>query len=163
MLYLLNPRVWIAAIVVAVLALTHLSAYRVGRAAVRTAWDKERAAQMQAQLKAEAAVRLLEQNMQRQVERIANEAAKKQAALSARAAATELAAGQLRDEIARLNARPAPTGAELAAVVGEARTARELLGACSGRYESVARSADELRDQVSGLQDFVKNVSCQRP
>lgn len=107
---------------------------------------------------AEAQARAKEQVLQRQAERIANDAAKKQTVLAARAATTELAAGQLRDEIARLNARPAPASPELAALVGEARTARELLGACAAEYRGVAKAADELRDQVSGLQEFTANV-----
>jgi chromosome segregation ATPase len=107
---------------------------------------------------AEAAARAKEQTLQRQAERIAHEAAKKQVVLSARVATADLAAGQLRDEIARLNARPAPAGADLAAITGEARTARELLGACAAEYRGVAKAADELRDQVGGLQEFAANV-----
>ena len=112
--------------------------------------------------KAEAEARAKEQQMQRQAERISHDQAQKQTVLAARAATANLVAGQLRDEIERLNARATPTDPESAALAGEARTARELLGACSDRYKDVARSADELRDQVSGLQDFAVNV-CKAP
>lgn len=108
--------------------------------------------------KAEADARLKEQAMQRQTERIANEAAKRQTVLAARVATVTLAAGQLRDDIDRLNARPAPTSAESAAYAGEARTARQLLGACTEEYRSMAHDADQLREQVSGLQDFAVTV-----
>lgn len=108
--------------------------------------------------KAEAEVRAKEQAMQKQTERIAHEAAKKQTVLVARAADADRAAGSLRDEIARLNARPAPADPELAAFAREASVARELLGACTAQYRGVAQAADELRDQVSGLQDYAANV-----
>jgi hypothetical protein len=108
--------------------------------------------------KAEAEVRAKEQAMQSQTERIANDAAKKQTVLAARAATTQLIAGQLRDEVERLNARPAPADPESAAIAREAATARKLLGACAIEYRSVAQGADELRDQVVGLQDYANNV-----
>lgn len=108
--------------------------------------------------KAEAEARVKEQAMQRQAERVANEAAKKQTVLAARAATTELVAGQLRDEITRLNGRPTPTDPVAAAIAREASTARKLLGACSEEYRSVAQGADQLRDQVIGLQDYVASV-----
>lgn len=108
--------------------------------------------------KTEADARLKERAMQRQTERIANEAAKKQTVLAARVATAALAAGQLRDDIDRLNARPAPADADSAAIAGEARAARQLLGACAEEYRGVAKHADELRDQVSGLQDYATTV-----
>lgn len=108
--------------------------------------------------KAEKTARQAERDMQTQVERIANEADRKQANQAARAAAAERTAGKLRDEIARLNARAAPAGSEAAAYAGEASVARELLGSCSERYRAMAQEADRIRDQVIGLQDYVKSV-----
>jgi hypothetical protein len=54
MMLLLNPRTWLALGLAALLAFTHLTVYRAGRHAVRSAWDaanvaSERAAQEQAQ------------------------------------------------------------------------------------------------------------------
>lgn len=112
--------------------------------------------------KAEADARARERSMQRQNERILREQSKKQEELAERAADVDRAAGSLRDEITRLNARGAPEDAGAAALAGEARTARELLGACAERYKDVARSADELRDQVTGLQDYASSV-CKPP
>lgn len=108
--------------------------------------------------KAEVAARAKEQAMQKQTERIANNAAQNQTILAARVATTQLIAGQLRDDIDRLNARPAPADPGAAAIAGEARTARQLLGACTEEYRSVAKHADELRDQVTGLQDYATSV-----
>lgn len=108
--------------------------------------------------KAEADARSRERAMQRQNERILREQSKKQEELAVRAADVDRAAGSLRDEITRLNARGTPEDAGAAAFAGEARAARELLGACSERYKDVARAADELRDQVTGLQDYATSV-----
>lgn len=108
--------------------------------------------------KAEAEARAKEQDMQRQNERIAHEAARNQTVLAARVATATVAAGQLRNDIDRLNASAAPTNPDAAAIAFQARAARELLGACTEEYRSVAQHADELRDQVSGLQDFTKTV-----
>lgn len=91
----------------------------------------------------------------RNTERITDEQERRAARTAARLAASERAAASLRDEIQRLNARPVPEGAELAAIAGEARTARDLLGRCAEAYRRVDGRAQALGDQVSGLQDFV--------
>ena len=109
---------------------------------------------------AEQAGRAKEKAMQRESERIARDAQEKQTRLVAAAAASQRAAGQLRDEIARLNARPAPASPESAALAGEASVARQLLGACAEEYRWVAQEADGLRSQVTGLQQYAKLV-CQ--
>lgn len=75
-------------------------------------------------------------------ERLTDELTKKDRLLAARDAAARRSDSGLRDEITRLNARPTPENPELAAAVEEARTARELLGACSQRYTELARAAD---------------------
>lgn len=107
---------------------------------------------------AEARVRAEEQAKRKNVERIANDQFKKATELQARADGAAAAAGSLRDEINRLNASPAPANPESAAFALQARTARELLGACTERYKGVAQDADGLRDQVSGLQDFATST-----
>lgn len=108
--------------------------------------------------KAEAQARAKEQAMRTQVDRIANNAAKKQTELAARAATSDVVNRELRDTVERLNARPAPTDAQSAAYAIEASTARKLLGSCTTEYRSVAQAADELRDQVTGLQDYATSV-----
>lgn len=111
---------------------------------------------------AESEARAKEQAMQKEAERVANEQAQKQEVLNRRIAATESVAGSLRDQILRLNSGTAPADPESAALFEQARTARELLGSCADRYKNVARAADELRDQVTGLQDFVGSVCTQQ-
>ena len=97
----------------------------------------------------------------RNAERTAHEDAKREAARRARDAAAVAAVRSLHTEIARLNSRPNPYpagDAGLAACAGEARTARELFGESAGAYQELAAEADGLRDQVTGLQDFARNV-----
>jgi hypothetical protein len=107
---------------------------------------------------AETQARERERSMQQQVEKINADAAKRQRILEERVAGASAALGGLRDNLAALNAGAAPSDPESAAYFEQARTARELLGTCAGRYEGVARAADELREQVIGLQGFATNV-----
>jgi hypothetical protein len=130
----------------------------VGKAMVESEFAGYRAEVAEAARKAESRARARERAMQKETERIAREQADKQEALVARAADADRAVAGLRDEVVRLNSRPAPAAADALAFAGEARTARELLGACAARYRGVAAAADGLRDQVSGLQDFVASV-----
>lgn len=97
----------------------------------------------------------------RNAERTAHEDAKREAARLARDAAAASVVRGLRDEITRLNQRPNPYpagDAGLAACAGEARTARELFGESAAAYSELAATADRLRDQVTGLQDFARTV-----
>lgn len=112
--------------------------------------------------KAEAEARAKEQAMRKQADRISNDQAKKQEELAAAAARADATAASLRDEIDRLNASPAPADPRAAALAREATTARKLLGACAERYRGVAKGADDLRGQVSGLQDYATSV-CKQP
>ena len=101
----------------------------------------------------------------RNAERLAHEDAKAQAARLARDAAAASAVRSLRAEVARLNRRPHPypaTDAGLAACASEAATSRELFGDSTAAYSDVAAAADGLRDQVAGLQGFVRGV-CRAP
>lgn len=111
--------------------------------------------------KAETNARQKEQLMQKENERIANEASKREQRLAANAATARVAVNGLRNEIARLKARPAPADPVAAAHAGEATAARELLGTCAAEHTSMAGEADQLRDQVIGLQDWVTQV-CHR-
>lgn len=122
----------------------------------------------QARLDRAAAERLLEAGRaarsdelirSRNAERTAHEQAQREKATLARAAAAERAVRELRDEVAALNARPVPEDPGAAALAGEARTARDLLGRCADAYRRVDGRAQALGDQVTGLQDFVA-TSC---
>ena len=112
-----------------------------------------------AERKAEAAAREAEQKYLTKVEEIAQHAEERRTILETRAARAERAARSLRDDVAALNARAAPANPEAARFADEARRARELLGACADEYRGVALAADELRDQVIGLQAYARAVS----
>lgn len=70
MALLLNPRIWIALALAALLASTHFFAYRTGRAAVRVEFDAYKIEQAQLTRTAEAAARAREQSLQEQANQI---------------------------------------------------------------------------------------------
>ena len=125
-----------------------------GAARVQNAWDAQENARNDATARDNA-------TKFRNAERTTHEDAKREAARRVRDAATADAVRSLRAEVDRLNSRPDPYpagDAGLAACAGEARTARELFGESSSAYQELAAEADGLRDQVTGLQDFARNV-----
>ena len=125
-----------------------------GAARVQAAWDAQENARNAATARDNA-------TKFRNAERTAHEDAQRAAARRARDVAAAAAVRGLRNEVARLNSRTRPYqagDAGLAACAGEAATARELLGESAGAYQELAGAADELRDQVVGLQDFAARV-----
>lgn len=125
-----------------------------GAARIQAAWDANEDARSQATARDNAA-------KFRNAERTAHEDAQRQAARAARDAAAAATVRSLRQQIAQLNSRPDPhpaTDAGLAACAREAATARELLGESAGAYQELAAAADQLRDQVTGLQAFARDV-----
>lgn len=125
-----------------------------GAARVQAAWDKHEADRSAATARDNA-------TKNRNAERVAHEDAQREAARLARDAAAATAVRSLRAQLARLNQRAHPypaNDAGLAACAGEAATARELFGESSGAYQELAAEAEGLRDQVVGLQDFVRGV-----
>ncbi len=125
---------------------------------VQAAWDRQEAERNAATARDNA-------TKFRNAERTAHEDAERTAARAARDAAAAATVRGLRAEIARLNSRPHPypaTDAGIAACTGEAAAARELFGESSGAYQELAAAADQLRDQVIGLQTFARDV-CRAP
>lgn len=125
-----------------------------GASRVQAAWDRQEAARSAATA-ADNVIKF------RNAERVAHETAQRETERQALAAGAAAAVRSLRDQVARLNARPNPYpagDAGLAACVVEATTARELLGESTGAYQGLAAEADGLRDQVVGLQAFIHDV-----
>jgi hypothetical protein len=125
-----------------------------GAARVQQAWDAQENARNAATARDNA-------TKFRNAERTAYEDAGRESARKLRAAAGAAAVRSLRAEIARLNSRPDPYpagDAGRAACASEARTARELFGESAGAYQELAAEADGLRDQVTGLQGFARDV-----
>jgi chromosome segregation ATPase len=150
---------WVKVVAVVVVALALVGGgYHLGAKVTHADWDKERAAMAIQHAADVEAVRAKEHQIAEQAQAIIEEQAQREAETLARVAAAERNVGSLRDTIAMLNSRPAPIDPETKRIADEARQARELLGQCSKEYEVVARDADELRDQVTGLQQWVDHV-----
>lgn len=152
----------LAAILIAVLvALVGGFGYghKAGANSVQVKWDAERLALAEQTAKDEQAARAEEKRRAEQAQAVLEDQMRREALARARAADLERSAVSLRNEIARLNARPAPGNAEAAGFAHEARVARELFGACTNEYGSLAATADGLRDQVIGLQQWVRQVT----
>jgi hypothetical protein len=159
-LALYATQVWfkVAAVALIVLAI-FVGGYHFGSKSTQAEWDKQIAVQTQERLAAEQSARKEEQRRAEESRRVVDELAQREAVSRTRAAAAERTVVSLRNEVARLNARPAPGNAEAAGYANEARVARELLGACGKEYGDLAAEADGLRDQVTGLQDWVVHVT----
>jgi hypothetical protein len=76
-----------------------------------------------------------------------------------RAKVAEAAAGAARAELDRLrdeinSRRDLPGPSTCAGELERARTAERLLGTCASRYSDVARRADQVADQLRGLQEL---------
>lgn len=158
MLYLLDPRVWIAAALLVVLTFTHTMTYRAGKNAVRTAWDKDIAARTAQALETEQKNRAKEQQLvaarQQAETRYVEE--KRKAAAAATGAKSEL--DRLRDELAAPRNSACPNPAAPARSNGGAGLESELLGHCATALVGMAAEADRLEAQVVGLQQYVKQV-----
>jgi chromosome segregation ATPase len=146
------------AVALVTLALIGWYAHRMGANSVMAQWSKERQVQTEKLINEERQARAEERRRAKEAQRIIVEAAEAERTLLARAARAERTVGSLRDEIARLNARPAPASPQAASYFDEAGVARELLGACAEEYRGLAAEADGLRNQVTGLQQWVGHV-----
>lgn len=159
MYWLLNPRVWVALILLGFLASTHFVAYRSGKATVRAQWDKDIAVRAEAALKAEQEARAKEQALAkaRQQTEVKYVEEKRKAAVAASAAKSEL--DRLRDAIAAAPGCPAPADPSAATrAAGAARLELELLGNCATALTDLAAEADRLETRIVGLQTYVRNV-----
>lgn len=148
----------------------HAQGDAAGAARVQQQWDADTARRdadtLAAHLVAQQQLRQREAALQKETERIAHETAQREAQLRAAGAAADARVRSLHTTIAQLNANAAAladlpgtsTGACTATQHDAAATARTALGACSQRYAAVAGAADQLTDQVTGLQDYVRAV-----
>jgi len=132
-----------------------------GAARVMAQWNAQKAVDQDKTLQLERERRADELTGFRNAERINDEQAKRETTRERRIAAGNAVADQLRSAIDRLNRRDvsqAGSDPRAVALAQEAATARELFGSCNKAQLGVAAEADGLRDQVVGLQDFVKKV-----
>lgn len=109
--------------------------------------------------KADREQRDKEQALQTQADRVAHDDQTRQTTRLANAVGVDRAGDSLRSTIAHANASATSKAPDVAALIADATTARDLLGQCSSEYASVAKVADQLSDQVTGLQDFVASTN----
>lgn len=161
MFYLLNPKIWIAAILVAVISFTHYTVYKVGRGSVQAKWDKEKAELLDKAVKAEQEARKKEQSLviarQNVEKKYVDEKRKAEAAIVA--AKSDL--DRLRDELSKpsTGSCTAPSDPSTTSrIASGAGLERELLGACAKALTDLAAEADRLETIIVGLQQYVKNI-----
>jgi hypothetical protein len=159
MWYLLNPKVWIAAVLVVVLAGTHFSAYRSGRSHVLAAWNKEKAELTAKAFDAERAARTKEQALVVQRQQAEKRYVEEKRKAATAALASQSALDSLRHALdERDRAIAAADSATSARANGGARLERDLLGSCATALTELGAEADRLEARIVGLQSYVKQV-----
>lgn len=137
---LMNWRVWAALALAAVLAFTHFTAYKSGKANVQAKWDAEKVVQLNQAKEDEIENRRIDSARQRNVIDAQSAATKRNTDLQADAATSRAAVDGLRNFL-RANAAALPGRSDDAA--GKyAAAANELLAICAGRYQDMAATAD---------------------
>jgi hypothetical protein len=136
-----------------------------GKALTQADWDKQKVVDQEASLQLQKEATAEQLHRFRNAERNAYEFTRSQTATASHNASAAAADRSLHDTIDALNQRDVsgPAGDPGAAArAGEAALARELLGSCSTAHRELAKEADELRDQVTGLLGQVQAV-CSTP
>ncbi len=142
MLALLSPRVWLALALAGVLAFSHFTVYRSGKATVRAEWDAAKVVQLAALADAEKAARAKEQSLQSKVTEAVNAGAKRTQKANADAAAVRRTADSLRDDLAR--ARADMPGATCESVRKRADTYADVFGRCAAEITELAGRCDRI-------------------
>ena len=142
MLWLLNPRVWLAAAIAAVLIFTHYTSYKAGKNNVTLQW---KAAVAQANTES----RQLEQQRQRRADEASALSAKRSAVLSADAARAGDALSKLRSAVAARSVAEE----SLAAATLRADTNGKLLIESAEALRGLAATCDRHVNDVQKLLD----------
>lgn len=158
MFALLSPRLWLAGALAVLLAFSHLTAYRSGRGAVRTLWDKDIARRNVEALQASEAARAKEQALT-----IANQ--KVSAKYAAEKKRSAVAAASLAVSLRQLHAvlvdRPASQDSAAGARFDDPRDA--IIDQCAGALVGMDQHAKGLESQVTGLQEYAGSVCMSKP
>lgn len=146
-------RLTAAAVLALLLAGTHWKAYISGQQAVRAQY-------VAAQLQAEKAARLREQQLieEKQKAEAVYVDQKRKAAVAVSGARTELE--RLRDALATRSPSEPATASPRAA--DRAGLEQHLLGQCASALVGMAAEADRLETLVVGLQGYIKNVCLEK-
>lgn len=127
----------------------------VGEAKVQARWDAQKEVDLGQTLALERERNADQLARFKNAERNTDEQARRDALRASRDSASAAERDGLLATIAAINGRELPQTCDAACVAAFAREAaagRELLGRCATRHQAVAAGADELRDQVIGLQ-----------
>ncbi len=160
MYWLLNPKVWVVAALLAVLGFTHFVSYRAGKTVVTAAWNKEKQEYTAKALKAEQEARAKEQVLLAQRQQVERKYIDEKRKAATAALATQSALDGLRHELSNAPASSCPASDPTASsrASSGARLERDLLGACAAALTDLASEADRLEAIIVGLQQYVKNV-----
>lgn len=155
----LARRWWPAAVVVALLGLSHWLTYQHGVTVTDDAWsarwEKRNTDDATVQAAAESAARAKEQALQQQAEKVQRDATQALETARTDAAGERAATERLRSELAKLQARLSGTGASAPAGTSSASATRaamvlsELYGSCQDRLGEVSSAFDRAR--IAGL------------
>ena len=143
MIELLSPRLWLALALAGMLAFTHFTAYRSGKANMRAAWDAEKLMAQEALRQREKALSIANQGVDREI----------QAEKSRRVAAERLAADRLRDFQAASNRARDSTASS-----GADDPYRAIADQCAGAIEELDRYAQSVAGTARGLQNYAGQV-----
>lgn len=150
MLALISPRLWGAVVLAIVLAFTHFTAYRAGRAAVRGQWDAQKVVDAEAARKALEANRAIEEQRQKQAQEAIDASKIRETQLRADAAASRSALERLRNAVRTASGVvPGSTGNAVSEPSAEGR----LLAQCAAEYQSLGERADQHASDVKTLMD----------
>lgn len=138
---LLNPRVWIALALAGLLAFSHFTAYRKGKANVRMEWTASIA-------EANDEARRLERARQRRADESAQAAATREARIRADAARATDAVRGLRGDIESLQRASSDS---LTAANNATRVLGDVLQSCTAEYQRVAEDADRATSEALSL------------
>lgn len=150
MFALMSPRLWLAVLLAAVLAFTHFTSYRAGRAAVRNQWDAQK-------LVAEQQARTEETRRQATIDKEASDAQARIAQLETDLAGARAGSDKLRAAVrSAVNAGKNP-GASLASKGKPDSDSLDLLAGVLSRMDDSARSVSEFADRLR-----IAGLACER-
>lgn len=153
---LLNPKVWLALALAAILAFSGLFIYRAGKANVRSQWDAEKLAQQQAATDASEERRMKEKALSFTNEGITRDHIKEKAALAAAARLSD-------DRLRELQGAIRDTSGGDSAPLGGADDPRNtIIDQCASALNSLDGYAKSVALQAIGLQRFAREVCVTR-
>lgn len=143
MFALLSPRLWIALAIAGVLAFTHFTAYRKGKANVTAAWDLDKA-------RANSEARSLEQARQRRADEAAQLAAARAHRITADASNARAELNRMRSELDATRDFAAQSSSSAAKSVA---ALSDVFEQCSREYQSLAEIADRHSSDAVNLRE----------